>query len=1196
MKTFVKTQIQPEEPSYGTKLMNHIPNKSVRRIIKVGLLCLLALSFGLPTTRARTITLSLEFTRLQLSVFDPYNPGQTYYTVITLVSSDVPPVTYDEVDSSAPNPAFGGSENGYGYGYYGDIGSAVNAATNGAWTLTVNKGDVSEKQYTFTVSASGLDNTSFPAVQITTPVDGNPAVSTNAAFAWTGPGNWDELDLVDRTLDYSFYTSDSPSPATTSWSAAPLPLGTNLFEVTYKTNAAAWITITTPLDNLSHPFTNWVGGAKLVDYAQSGFVTSTNPPTLTGDHALVAHYAFDDSGNPGVDDTGNGNDINCGSSWGPGHVFTTDAVAGGGALQFFGGSSMTPCDQAFTSWTNALSGSFTVSVWIKPSAVVGNDGDDLSDYNGQSVVYADNNNLGATPVALTGSKVAFRTTDPDGNDDTLHSIQSVTTGSYVHIVSTRDQITGEKKIYINGVLDNSDFASTESLTGAGYVSIGGELFSAYQGLVDDLQIYSGVLSASEVANLYANPGSTATNSGGSSSGHKDVAHYAFDDSGNLGHDSSPNGNSSYSYTYWGPVHSFTTDAIAGGGAVQFFGTSSMELNGQVLTNLNTVLAGSFSFSTWVKTTVTNGADDNNAFDGAVIFWAYNDHGNTNDTIPLSITGSKAAFTTRDHLGNSDTLHSLSSVNDGNYHLITVTRDQGTGEKKIYVDGNYETSEIGTTDPLNGNNYRLTIGGWPYLIDSAATNYSSYKGLLDDVQIYSGVLSDSDVAYLYHNPGSTVSNLSSLDFNPALNTTNLSWTTGGNAFWFVETTNTHDSISAAQAGAIGDNQETWIETTVTGPGTLSFWWQVSSEGGSDEIDFLLDGIVQTGISGDSGWQQQSYQILSGPHTLRWRYAKDWCCTDHLDTAFLDQVSFGNSGPLLTFSLTIIRETYASYQPFVTGQTAYFAFPGLSGSDTPISYHRVESPNNTCSANFGPTNGGAGANIFLTFDELANSLTNGNWKLWLNKNTPQEKLYTFTVSASSFTSNSLVAVHVLTPLDGASGILTNTPYQWTGPAGWSNLTVHAWQERYGTNYDYAYANLPVPSVTWPAGPVLAPGTNFFNVEYQRTSITNFVVSAPYPEWSVGDITYQSAATAGFRAGGTSAQPVALLNPHNTGGAFQFQFLSQVSFTHAVQYRTNLVAGSNWQTYSNVTGDGALKTIPVPLSIFNPAKQGFIRVSTQ
>jgi hypothetical protein len=476
--------------------------------------------FAAPTAHARTITLSLEFTRIQFSVFDSYNPGQTYYTVKTLVSSDVPPVTYDEVDSSTNNSAFGGSENGYGYGYYGDIGSAVNAATNGAWTLTVNKGDISQKQYTFTVSTTGLllNNTNFPAVQITIPVDGNPAVSSNSAFAWTGPAAWNELDLDDHTPNYSFYASDSPSPATTNWSAAPLPLGTNLFEVTYKTNAAAWITISTPLDNLSHPFTNWVGGAKLVDYAQSGFVTSTNSPTVTVGHTLIAHYAFDNSGNLGLDSSGQGNDINCGSSWVTNmpQVFTTNAVAGGGAVQFFGYSSMTPCGQAFTSWTNTLAGSFTVSAWINTTNVVGNNGDNLSDGTGQSVVYADNNNLGATPVALTGTKAAFRTTDPSGHDDTLHSLQSITTGSYVHIVATRDQTTGEKKLYINGTLDSSDFASTNSLTGAGYVSIGGVYFSAYKGLVDDVQIYSGVLSASEVAYLYNNPGTNvadiATNS------------------------------------------------------------------------------------------------------------------------------------------------------------------------------------------------------------------------------------------------------------------------------------------------------------------------------------------------------------------------------------------------------------------------------------------------------------------------------------------------------------------------------------------------------------------------------------------------------------------------------------------------------------------------------------------------------------
>jgi hypothetical protein len=252
---------------------------------------------------------------------------------------------------------------------------------------------------------------------------------------------------------------------------------------------------------------------------------------------------------------------------------------------------------------------------------------------------------------------------------------------------------------------------------------------------------------------------TVGSSGGTLSGHTLIAHYAFDNSGNLGQDSSGNGNDMTGESYWGPQHQFDTDAEAGGGAVQFFGTDAINPSGQALTNLNAVLAGSFTFSTWVKTTVTNGADYNNAFFGAVIFWAYNDHSNTNDTIPLAITGSKAAFTTRGgDSGVSDTLHSLTSVNDGNYHLITVTRDQGTGEKKIYVDGNLDNSQIGTTNPLNGNNYNLTIGGWDYYIDGTGTNYSSYNGLLDDLQIYSGVLSATEVAEIYTNPGTTIPNI------------------------------------------------------------------------------------------------------------------------------------------------------------------------------------------------------------------------------------------------------------------------------------------------------------------------------------------------------------------------------------------------------------------------------------------------------
>ena len=131
---------------------------------------------------------------------------------------------------------------------------------------------------------------------------------------------------------------------------------------------------------------------------------------------------------------------------------------------------------------------------------------------------------------------------------------------------------------------------------------------------------------------------------------------------------------------------------------------------------------------------------------------------------------------------------------------------------------------------------------------------------------------------------------------ALNATNLVWTTGGDANWFVESTNTHDNVSAAQSGAITDSQQTWIQTTITGPGTLTFWWQVSSESGYDFLEFNIDGNRQVEISGTGqDWAQETYSIASGMHTLRWRYSKDSGGSDGTDAGFLDEVSYVGAPP-------------------------------------------------------------------------------------------------------------------------------------------------------------------------------------------------------------------------------------------------------------------------------------------------------------
>jgi alpha-tubulin suppressor-like RCC1 family protein len=130
-----------------------------------------------------------------------------------------------------------------------------------------------------------------------------------------------------------------------------------------------------------------------------------------------------------------------------------------------------------------------------------------------------------------------------------------------------------------------------------------------------------------------------------------------------------------------------------------------------------------------------------------------------------------------------------------------------------------------------------------------------------------------------------------DLAAALNATNLSWTTSyGVAGWFAETNATHDGISAGQSGPIGDSQQSILQTTVSGPGTLTFWWKVSSEEDFDLLSFTVDGAMPfPAISGEVNWEQETVSVAAGVHQLSWVYSKDPSVSVGQDAGWLDQVT-------------------------------------------------------------------------------------------------------------------------------------------------------------------------------------------------------------------------------------------------------------------------------------------------------------------
>ena len=119
---------------------------------------------------------------------------------------------------------------------------------------------------------------------------------------------------------------------------------------------------------------------------------------------------------------------------------------------------------------------------------------------------------------------------------------------------------------------------------------------------------------------------------------------------------------------------------------------------------------------------------------------------------------------------------------------------------------------------------------------------------------------------------------------------LTYTTGGDANWHKVS---QSGISYAKSGAIADSQESYIKTTVAGPCTVSFWWKVSSESNWDKLFFYIDSDEQEYVSGDVDWEQKSYSVPSGLHSLKWSYIKDSSqssgddcgCLERVQTTFL-----------------------------------------------------------------------------------------------------------------------------------------------------------------------------------------------------------------------------------------------------------------------------------------------------------------------
>jgi hypothetical protein len=119
-----------------------------------------------------------------------------------------------------------------------------------------------------------------------------------------------------------------------------------------------------------------------------------------------------------------------------------------------------------------------------------------------------------------------------------------------------------------------------------------------------------------------------------------------------------------------------------------------------------------------------------------------------------------------------------------------------------------------------------------------------------------------------------------------------WEMTGELPWTIDSSEQYQGNYAAQSGSITHSETSSMKTTriLSSPGTISFWYKVSSESGYDYLRFYVDGTQIGQWAGTVDWTEATFELAAGSRELTWTYSKDGSVSSGSDCAWVDYIIF------------------------------------------------------------------------------------------------------------------------------------------------------------------------------------------------------------------------------------------------------------------------------------------------------------------